>query len=120
MADKGLELILGARNDPDWGPVLAIGLGGIFTELLKDVRLMPTDLSRHEIGTTLRRLKGAALLDEFRGARRATSMRSSTRSWRSAPSSGRIRRCSEIDINPLMVFAKGEGALALDALISCA
>ena len=46
MAGKGLELILGVRNDPDWGPVVAVGLGGIFTELFKDVRLMATDLSR--------------------------------------------------------------------------
>src|SRR6185312_12909089 len=67
MAGRGLELILGVRHDPDWGPVIAVGLGGIFTELLKDVQLMATNLSRREISTKLRRLKGAALLDAFRG-----------------------------------------------------
>lgn len=119
MANKGLELILGARRDPDWGPVLAIGLGGIFTELLKDVRLLPTDLSRSEIEKVLRGLKGAALLDEFRG----TPARDVAAVVEAIVALGAFVRThpevEEIDINPLMVFAEGEGALALDALISC-
>jgi acyl-CoA synthetase (NDP forming) len=119
MAAKGLELILGMRNDPDWGPVIAVGLGGIFTELLKDVRLMTTDLGRHEIEAALRRLKGAALLDAFRGE----AARDVDAVIDAIVTLGEFVRAhpevSEIDINPLMVFAKGEGALALDALISC-
>lgn len=119
MANKGLELILGARRDPDWGPVLAIGLGGIFTELLKDVRLMPTDLSRSEIEKVLRSLKGAALLEEFRG----TPARDVDAVVDAILSLGAFVRAhpevEEIDINPLLVLAKSEGALALDALISC-
>lgn len=119
MAGKGLELILGARRDPDWGPVLAIGLGGIFTELLKDVRLMPTDLTRREVEKVLRSLKGAALFEEFRG----TPARDIDAVIDAIASLGAFIRAHpevrEIDINPLMVFAKGEGALALDALISC-
>ena len=119
MAGRGLELILGARNDPDWCPVLAVGLGGVFTELLKDVRLMATDLSRREVGTALRRLKGAALRDSFR----AEPARDVEAVIDAIVAVGAFVRAhpevSEIDINPLMVFAKGEGALALDALISC-
>jgi acyl-CoA synthetase (NDP forming) len=119
MADKGLELILGARRDPDWGPVLAIGLGGIFTELLKDVRLMPVDLSRDEIEKRLRGLKGAALLDAFR----STPARDIDSVVDAIISLGAFVRAHpevrEIDINPLMVFGKGKGSLALDALISC-
>ncbi len=119
MAGKGLELILGARRDPDWGPVLAIGLGGIFTELLKDVRLMPTDLTRAEVEKALRSLKGAALLDEFRGtpARDIDSVVDAIMAL--AAFIAAHPEVREIDINPLMVFAKGEGCLALDALISC-
>lgn len=119
MAGKGLELILGARRDPDWGPVMAIGLGGIFTELLKDVRLMPTDLTRREVEKALRSLKGAALLDEFRG----TPARDVDSVVDAIMALGAFIRAHpevrEIDINPLMVFAKGEGCLALDALITC-
>ncbi len=119
MAGKGLELILGARNDPEWGPVIAVGLGGVFTELLKDVRLMAADLGRREIEAALRRLKGAALLDAFRG----TPARDVDAVIDAIIVLGEFVRAhpevSEVDINPLMVFAKREGALALDALILC-
>jgi acyl-CoA synthetase (NDP forming) len=67
MSGPGLELILGARNDPDWGPVLAVGLGGIFAEALKDICLLPAESTRDEIKSALGRLKGAALLGAFRG-----------------------------------------------------
>ena len=43
MAPRGVEMIVGARRDPDWGPVLLVGLGGIWTEALDDVRLMPAE-----------------------------------------------------------------------------
>jgi acyl-CoA synthetase (NDP forming) len=119
MAGKGLELILGARNDPEWGPVLAVGLGGVFTELLKDIRLMPADLGRIEIAAALRRLKGAALLGAFRGA----PARDVEAVVDAIVALGAFVRAhpevGEIDINPLMVFADGEGVLALDALIAC-
>ena len=48
MAAKGVEMIVGARRDPDWGPVVLVGLGGIWTEALGDARLMPADLSREQ------------------------------------------------------------------------
>ena len=99
--------------------MIAVGLGGVFTELLKDVRLMTTDLDRGEIEAALRRLKGAALLDAFRG----TPARDVDAVIDAIAALGAFVRAhpevSEIDINPLMVFAKGEGALALDALITC-
>lgn len=119
MAGKGLELILGARNDAEWGPVLAVGLGGIFTELLKDVRLLPVGLSRREIEARLRRLRGAALFGAFRGtpARDLPAVVDAVMALdafvRAHP------EVREIDINPLTVFAEGEGALVLDALMSC-
>lgn len=119
MSKPGLELILGARNDPDWGAVLAIGLGGVLTELLKDVLLLPVDLTIPEIRQALRGLKGAALLDAFRGqpardldAIAATIARLAA-FMRAHPEIG------EIDINPLVAFSEGEGVLALDALMSC-
>ena len=45
MAKPGIEMIVGARRDPEWGPIVVIGLGGIWTEALGDVRLMPADIS---------------------------------------------------------------------------
>jgi succinyl-CoA synthetase beta subunit len=119
MAKSGLELILGGRNDPEWGPVVAVGLGGIFAEALKDVRLMPADLAIADIRHALRKLKGAALLGPFRGrpARDLDAVASAVAML------GAFMRAHpevrEVDINPLMVFGEGEGTLALDALIAC-
>jgi acyl-CoA synthetase (NDP forming) len=119
MVGKGLELILGARNDAEWGPVLAVGLGGIFTELLKDVRLLPVGLGRREIEAALRRLKGAALFDAFRGAP-ARDIGAVVDAVMALDAFVRAHpEVREIDINPLAVFAEGEGAVVLDALISC-
>ena len=64
----GLELIVGARRDPAWGPVVLVGLGGVWTEALDDVRLMPADLPRERVIAEIGRLKGARLLAGMRGA----------------------------------------------------
>lgn len=119
MSKPGLELILGARNDPDWGPVLAIGLGGVLTEILKDVRLLPVALTIAEIKQALRGLKGAPLLEAFRGqpARDIDAIAAAVAKlaafMRAHP------EIEEIDINPLVAFSEGDGVLALDALMSC-
>ena len=68
MAPPGIELIVGARRDPEWGPIVMIGLGGVWTEALKDVRLMSPDLDEDAILIELSKLKGAALLAGMRGA----------------------------------------------------
>ena len=68
MAERGVELIVGARNDPDWGPVILVGFGGVTAELLHDVRLLPADLPCDAIIAALRTLRMAPLLDGFRGA----------------------------------------------------
>jgi acyl-CoA synthetase (NDP forming) len=67
MAPKGLELMIGARRDPKWGPVLLVGLGGIWVEALGDVRIMAPDLAEADIVAELHRLRSAKLLQGFRG-----------------------------------------------------
>jgi acyl-CoA synthetase (NDP forming) len=119
MAPKGgLELILGVRNDADWGPVIAVGLGGVQAEALGDFRLLPPDLDEAEIAAELGRLRAARLLGPFRGA----PARDRAAVARTVAALGRFAlahpEVAEIDINPLMVFGEGEGALALDALIA--
>jgi acetate---CoA ligase (ADP-forming) len=117
MARSGVEMILGARRDQDWGPVVVVGLGGVFTEALRDVRLMPADLDEAEIAAELGRLRGAALLGGMRGQ----APRDVAALARIAARIGALMRARpeirEIDINPLTLFARGEGALALDASI---
>ena len=68
MSPNGLELVVGARRDPRWGPVLMVGLGGIWVEALADVRLMAPDLTEDEIVDEIGKLKTAKLLHGFRGS----------------------------------------------------
>jgi acyl-CoA synthetase (NDP forming) len=119
MATKGfLELILGARNDPDWGPVLVVGLGGVQAEALADLRLLPPDLSPAAIEAELGKLRAARLLGPFRGApARDVAAAASTIAALGAFVLAHPE-IAEIDINPLAVFAEGAGVMALDALIA--
>lgn len=118
MAEKGVELIVGARNDPHWGPTILVGFGGVAAELLHDVRLLPADLPREAIIAEIRKLRMAPLLDGFRGAPLmdigaiADVVQRVGRMMAAAPV---IR---EIDLNPVIVYPQGQGVLALDALIS--
>lgn len=117
MGKRGVELIIGARNDADWGPVILVGFGGVTAELLHDVRLLPIDLPRDAIISELRSLKQGALLDGYRGSPAldidavAALIETLGRILAGTPS---IR---EIDLNPAIVYSKGEGVVALDALI---
>jgi acyl-CoA synthetase (NDP forming) len=114
MARPGLEMVVGARRDPQWGPVVLVGLGGVWIEALKDARLLPAATSRDRVIAELGRLKAATLLGPFRGqpARDVGAIADVVvklgRLMLSDPS---IR---EVDVNPLMVGAAG--AVALDAL----
>lgn len=118
MGHKGLELIVGAKRDLQWGPVLMAGFGGVLAEAIEDVRLMPAGLSREEIEQRLRTLRCAALLKGFRGAPEVDVAAVAA----VVETIGRLMRSceeiAEVDINPLVVYAKGDGAMALDALIS--
>lgn len=117
MGERGTELIVGARNDPDWGPVILVGFGGVTAELLHDVRLLPIDLTHDAIVDQLRSLKQGALLDGYRGSPAldidavASLITALGRALAGTPA---IR---EVDLNPVVVYPKGKGAVALDALI---
>lgn len=117
MGRRGVELIIGARNDPEWGPVILVGFGGVTAELLHDVRLLPIDLPREAILAELRALKQGPLLDGYRGSPAldldavAALIEKLGQVLAGTPS---IR---EIDLNPVIVYPQGEGVVALDALI---
>jgi acyl-CoA synthetase (NDP forming) len=120
MGEQGVELIVGGRNDPQWGPVLLVGFGGVLAEATDDNRLLAPDLSIEEIKCELDKLRCSALLRGFRGApaldiEAVASIISTLGRWmRTEP------RLLEIDINPALVYPEGKGVLALDALISIA
>ena len=119
MSPKGVELMVGAKRDPGWGTVLLLGLGGIWVEALGDVQLLPGDADEAQVVEALGRLRAAKLLTGFRGAPPADTVAVA----RIAMAVGRLMHTvpeiAEIDVNPLMVYANGQGATALDALIVC-
>lgn len=115
MGASGVELVVGATRDPDWGPLLMVGLGGIWIETLKDVRLLPADLCASDVVAELRRLKAAPLLQGARGAQPVDLDAIA----RLTTTLGAVMRANpqiaEIDINP--VIARPDGVCALDALV---
>jgi acyl-CoA synthetase (NDP forming) len=115
MAPRGVELIVGARRDPQWGPVLLVGLGGIWTEALDDVRLMPADLSHDGIMAEIGSLKGARLLHGLRGTQPVDVSAIADVVMKVGALMRARGEVSEVDINPLMAYPGG--VLALDALI---
>jgi len=117
MSPKGVELVVGAKRDPSWGTVLLLGLGGIWVEALGDVQLVPGNADEVQILEALGKLRSTKLLAGVRGAPPADvdavvhAVMAIGRLMQTTP------ELTEIDVNPLMVHAKGQGATALDALI---
>lgn len=68
MVPKGVELIVGIQNDPQFGPVIMVGLGGIMTEIMKDVAFRMLPISPSDAKSMLNELKGSKLLKGFRGS----------------------------------------------------
>jgi len=116
LAAKGVELIVGARRDPAWGPTLLVGFGGVAAELLHDVVLLPPGLSRTEIVAAIRTLRLAPLLDGFRGAPVCDIDAVAAIVEALGRVVGATPGITEVDLNPVVVYP--HGALVLDALIS--
>jgi acetate---CoA ligase (ADP-forming) len=110
MAAKGLELALGAHVDPLFGPAVLIGAGGVQVEVLKDVQLLLPPFSEAEVLEKLGRLRMAPLLagrDTPAFARAAVAL------GKAAHDLG----IASVDINPVILFETGKGAVAVDALV---
>jgi len=117
MSKMGLELIIGGRQDPDWGPIVLAGFGGVQAEILKDVRLLPPDMTLEEIVAELNQLKSAELLRGFRGSPALDIIAAAMIVEKVGALLIAEPRIREIDLNPVIVYPRGSGALALDALI---
>jgi acyl-CoA synthetase (NDP forming) len=115
MAAPGLELVVGARREKDWGPILTVGLGGIWIEALHDIRILPADIDRDGVIEGLQKLKGAALLRGGRGMPAADLDTVADCVLRLGALIQSDAQITEIEINPLRVYPKG--ALALDVLM---
>jgi acyl-CoA synthetase (NDP forming) len=118
MVSGGVEAILGVQRDPVFGPVVMFGLGGIFTEIMKDVtfRLAPFDAD--EAMEMIRAIKGFPLLDGARGRQKCDQAAlAEAISKLSIFAAANRDVVASIDINPVVVLPEGEGVAALDAVI---
>jgi acyl-CoA synthetase (NDP forming) len=116
MAKPGVEIMVGARMDPMFGPLIVVGLGGILVELMRDSATALAPINVAEAKSLLERLKGSAALKGFRGAPAADMDRLAEIVVRlSEFASDQRDRVAELDVNPIIV--SGSDAVAVDALI---
>ena len=118
MAKKGVEIIIGTMLDKTFGPMIMVGLGGVTTELFRDVIYRPAPVSATEACAMLIELKAAPLLSGFRGAAKADiPALSQLISQVSVLAAAYRDRISEIEINPVLVHPEGQGVTIVDALV---
>lgn len=116
MMPQGVEMVVGARVDPLFGPLVVVGLGGIMVELLHDTALAPAPVTHDEALGLLAELKGARLLDGFRGMPPVDRNRLADVICRVAALAADYRdTIAELDVNPLI--CTGDSITAVDALI---
>lgn len=113
-----LEVIVGIKKDPQFGPMIMCGLGGVFVELLKDVSLRCAPISKEEAFNMIYELQTFPLFTKYRSgpeydidalANALVNISSFAKQYE--------QEIAEMDINPLVVRARGEGVIALDGLI---
>src|ERR1700716_3744952 len=118
MAKKGVEIIVGTLQDATFGPMIMVGLGGVTTELFRDVIYRPAPVSAPEATAMLAELKAAPLLTGFRGAAKADiAALSELISQVSVLAAASGEHISEIEISPVLVHPEGQGVTIVDALV---
>ena len=118
MVEGGTEVIAGIKQDPQLGPILLFGLGGILTEVLRDFSLRVCPVTEFDVQEMVREIKGFLILEGFRRKPpadiEALEKALFNLSNLAMAAKGRI---TELDINPLIVLPQGQGVRAVDALI---
>ncbi len=118
MAQKGVEIIIGAVVDETFGPLVMVGLGGVATELFRDVIYRPAPVGIEEAEAMLEQLKAAALLKGFRGAPRADIAACARLIAQLSLLAARLRETvADIELNPVLVHPHGQGVTIVDALV---
>jgi acetyltransferase len=119
MIPEGKEVILGMTRDPQFGPVIVFGLGGIFVEIINDISMRVAPLSKTDAGEMVRGFKGYGVLKGIRGGAESDIEAVIDMLLRfSQLSLDLADEITAIDINPLIVLEKGKGAVAVDCLMT--
>ncbi|OIP24674.1 acyl-CoA synthetase [bacterium CG2_30_37_16] len=114
MVRKGQEVIVGAKRDPVFGPVIVFGLGGIMVEVLHDVSFRIAPVSLREAEEMIEETKGSKLLKSFRGGEAYDIEAIADTILRLSHLMIDFSEIEEIDINPLRVNERNKGVIALD------
>jgi acetyltransferase len=114
MVPPGLEVLIGMNRDPQFGPLVTFGLGGIYVEILKDVAFRLAPFSRLEAGAMLREIRARALLDGYRGQQPVDKDAIIDALLRIGQMVIDFPEIAELDINPFVVYEQGRGGVALD------
>ena len=117
MVTGGRELILGGRQDPQFGPVVLVGLGGIFVEIFEEVVVRVAPISRSEALEMIESLRGVQILKGARGHKPVDIQAAVEALLRLSQLVMDFPEIKELDINPLRVLQEGGGVRALDARI---
>jgi acetyl coenzyme A synthetase (ADP forming)-like protein len=115
MAESGVEMLVGVVHDPQFGPVVACGAGGVQVELLRDVSVRLTPLAREDAAEMVRSLKTFPLLDGFRGSAKRDVAALEEGLLRLSAIVEDLPQIAELDCNPFVVYE--EGAMILDARV---
>lgn len=110
----GMEVLIGMNRDPQFGPLVTFGLGGIYVEILKDVTFRLAPFSKQEAKAMLGEIRTHALLDGVRGRPPADKEALVDALLRMGQLVQDFPEIEEFDINPLVVYSKGQGAVAID------
>lgn len=118
MAKDGVEIIVGTLQDKTFGPMIMVGLGGITTELFRDVIYRPAPVSVVEAAAMLGELKAAPLLHGFRGAAKTDIGALAQLIAQISLLAARLRsEVAEIELNPVRAHPQGHGVSVVDALV---
>ncbi|MEL7637137.1 MAG: acetate--CoA ligase family protein, partial [Anaerolineaceae bacterium] len=115
MAAKGIEVIVGMRRDATFGPLMMFGLGGTMVELVKDIQFRVAPLSREDIRSMVAETMAGKLLNGYRGAPIADFASLYSVIAQLSHLAAEHPEIQEIEINPLIVYPKGEGVIAIDS-----
>jgi acetyltransferase len=114
MVTGGREILVGMNRDPQFGPLVAFGLGGIYVEALKDVAFRIAPFSRQEADEMIHEIRSYPLLEGVRGEAPADHEAMVDALMRISQLVTDFPEIVELDINPLTVFEEGRGAMAID------
>lgn len=111
------ELIIGAKRDPSFGPVVLVGLGGIMVEVIKDVRMRLAPIDSKAALQMLDELAGSRILGRFRGMHEADLKSAARILVQVSLLMHHFPQIQELDLNPVSLDDEGKGAVALDARV---